>query len=198
MCSIVEIGVVPRCCDYSTSVVGSLTPNCRVTCLNFAHVCASCRHVVCRHEHTFDLDVDEAGGSVVHVFAMTCPLCGRGSSIKSIPSITVDEFLMVEAGKRQSSGGDGTHHRHESESEPALSAVEMAEGDGNIWSRGHVSSVYVVDEPLTLAEVMAAQEPEVIAAALPAGMQQSMWERLKAMQCGSDEDDVPEVPVSYD
>lgn len=132
---------------------------------------------------------------VNHVYGMACHLCGRGSSVKAISTISVEDFRKLESGGLLSNAS-GPVPGHEAAASD--SAVDMAECDEDLWAEERGSSVYRVDEPWTFAEVMAAQEPEVIAAALPAAMQQSMWERLKALQCDSEEEDVDEVPVSYD
>eukprot|EP00051_Salpingoeca_urceolata_P010008 m.121958 g.121958 ORF g.121958 m.121958 type:complete len:115 (+) comp16545_c1_seq3:120-464(+) len=48
--------------------------------ITYSHVCASCGHVVAKHEYTFGVDEDEE----FQEYMMTCVLCGRGAASVSV------------------------------------------------------------------------------------------------------------------
>ena len=157
----------------------------------------------------FQLDADESAGTVSQLFSMFCDLCGRGNAAKDVSSVlSVEEYMgrrslpvptvsqvRVDDADAAFDGVcvDGVE---ESKGERATASFGLAvEAAGGTMSGSF--AVCATDEPLLFSELVEMQEAAVLAAAVPEDVQESMWSRLKALQCDSDEEEDEPIPVTY-
>ena len=144
---------------------------------------------------------------------MFCDLCGRGNAAKDVSSVlSVEEYVG-----RRSQPVPTVSQVHVDDADAAfdgvcVDGVEESKGERATASFGRAveaaggrmggsfavcETEYTVDEPLLFSELVEMQEAAVLAAAVPEDVQESMWSRLKALQCDSDEEEDEPIPVTY-